>query len=68
MKRSVTSSTSPLMSIEGTAGKSWPMTLVFLMLIVSPNSLQAWANLLISYWRPSSVFEVRAASGCLRLL
>ena len=47
MKRSVTSSTLPLMLMEGTEGKSWLMTLVFLMLIVSPNSYQAWANLLI---------------------
>ena len=40
MKRSVTSSISSLMFIDGTAGTAWPMMLVFLMLIVSPNSLQ----------------------------
>ena len=38
VKRSVTSSTSMLMLVEGSAGKSWPMTLVFLMLIISLNS------------------------------
>ena len=41
MKWSVISSTSLSMLIAGGEGTSWPMTFVFVMLIVSPNSLQA---------------------------
>ena len=39
VKWSVTSSSSLSMLIDGGAGTSWPMTLVFLMLMVSPSDL-----------------------------
>ena len=63
VKCSVTSSSSLSMRIAGGEGTSWPMTLVFLMLIVSPNSLHAWENLSISRWRSPLVSELRAASS-----
>ena len=40
----------------------WPMTLVFLMLIVRPNSLQTCGNLLHSSWSSSAVLLTNAAS------
>ena len=61
MKVSTTSSSVLLMVMTG--GDSAPRTrmLVFLRLIVSPNSLQAWDSLSTRCWRPSSLWHVKAS-------
>ena len=63
MKVSTTSSS--VLSIVMTGGDSAPCArmLVFLRLIVSPNSLQAWDSLSTRCWRPSSLWNVKAASS-----
>ena len=49
----------------GGGGDSAPCTgmLFLLRLIVSPNSLQAWDSLSTRCWRPSSLWDVKAASS-----
>ena len=42
VKLSTASSVTLSMSIDGRETMPWPITFVFLMLIVSPHSLQAW--------------------------
>ena len=63
MKVSTTSCS--LLSMVMTGGDSAPFArmLVFLRLIISPNSLQAWESLSTKCWRPSSLWDVRAASS-----
>ena len=46
VKLSTASSVALSMLIDGGETMPWPMTFVFVMLIVSPNSLQAWESLL----------------------
>ena len=41
----------------------WRITFVFLIMIVSPNSLQVWESLSISCCRSSIVLVTRAASS-----
>ena len=43
------------MSIHGGETMHWPITFVFLTMIVSPNSLPAWESLSISCCRSSIV-------------
>ena len=45
---STASSVKLSMLIDGGETMPWPIIFVFLMLIVSPNSLQAWESLSIS--------------------
>ena len=63
VKSSTTSSVQSPMEMWGTELTSWPRTLVFLILIVRPNSLQAAAKQSISSWSPASVCAVSAASS-----
>ena len=51
------------MVIRGEMSKSWPRTLVFFRLMVSPKSLQAWENLSMRHWSCCSVMEVTAPSS-----
>lgn len=44
--------------MEGRVSTSWPMTFVFLMLIVRANSLQAYES-----WSPDSLLDASAASS-----
>ena len=55
VKLSTASSVTLSMLIDGGETMPWPITFVFLMLIVSPNSLQAWESLSISCCRSSIV-------------
>ena len=49
--------------MTGEVSKSWPSTLVFFRLMVSPKSLQAWENLPMRLWSCCSVSEVTAPSS-----
>ena len=52
-----------LMEMESWVSTSRPMTFVFFMLMVRPNSLQADDSLSISTWNPDSVWDASAASS-----
>ena len=54
VKLSAASSVTLSMLIDGGETMPWPITFVILMLIVSPNSLQAWESLSISCCRSES--------------
>ena len=51
------------MVMTGDVFTSWPSTLVFFRLMVSPKSLQAWFDLSIRHCRSCSVCEVTVASS-----
>ena len=63
VKEFMTSRGVPLIMTYGGLATSWPMALVFLMLIIRPNSLHACENLLNSSWSSSAVWLTNAASS-----
>ena len=63
VKSSTTSRVQSPMEMQGAKLTSWPRMLVFFILIVRENSLQARENQLMSSWRAASVCAVRVASS-----